>query len=299
VSESRVALVRGEDRYRNALEALEWIADDIELVGVRRVVIKPNFVSVRNPLSATHVEAVRAVLDFLKGRGVEGVTLAEGPALGMLSEGLRSYGYLPLVQEYGLELVDLNQDEGIEVELYDRNLRPMRLQAARTVVECDYRISVGPPKTHDTVIVTLSLKNMAVGSLVKGHKSRIHQGYAATNLNLYRLAPCVAPHLAVLDGFQAMEGNGPTAGRAVDWRVAMASTDFLAADSLAAELMGFALEEIGYLHYCQLKGLCEGGLEGMELVGNATLSQVQRKFVPHSSYQRQLAWRVPEVERYL
>jgi uncharacterized protein (DUF362 family) len=33
-------------------------------------------------------------------------------------------------------------------------------------VEADYRIAVGPPKTHDVVIVTLSIKNMVMGVLV-------------------------------------------------------------------------------------------------------------------------------------
>lgn len=75
---------------------------------------------------------------------------------------------------------------------------------------------MGPPKTHDLVIATLSLKNMAVGSLRT--KSACHAGYRGTNLNLYKLAPYVAPHLAVIDGYQGMEGNGPVSGDRVEWR---------------------------------------------------------------------------------
>lgn len=299
MNKSRVALVKGDDRYGNVLQALESIEEDVDLAGKRRIIIKPNFVSVHRPLSATHVDAVRAVLDFLRARGLEGVTLAEGPAMGSVQQGLKSYGYLGLVDDYHLKVVDLNKDESVELDLYDKRLRPMRLRVARTVLESDYRISVGPPKTHDMAIVTLSLKNMAVGSLVRGQKSRVHQSCPVINLNLYKLAHHVAPHLAVLDGFQAMEGNGPVGGSAVDWRIAIASTDFLAADSLAAQAMGFALEDIGYLYYCQLSGLGQGTLEGMELVGNATLADVRRKFQPHSGYERQLRWRIADVERYL
>lgn len=299
MKKGRVVLVRGDDRYANVLQALEAIDGDMDLAGKRRIVVKPNFVSVRQPLSATHVDAMRAVLDFLRARGVRDVTLAEGPAVGTLREGLRVFGYEDLVREHGLRLVDLNDDEGVEVEVYDRDFHPLRLPVARTTIESDYRISVGPPKTHDLVIVTLSLKNWAVGSLTAGNKSRCHQGYVGTHLNLYKLAYHVAPHLAVLDGFQAMEGNGPTSGDPVDWRIALASTDFVAADSLCAHLMGFEPEDVGYLHYCHLKGLGEGRPEVMEVVGNATVAQVRRVFKPHASYERQKGWRMAGIERYL
>lgn len=296
---SRVALVRGDSRYSNIRRALEAIGQDIDLTGKRRVVIKPNFVSVHKPLSATHVDAVRAVLDELHARGVGDITLAEGPASGDLQRGLKNYGYLPLIEEYDLRVVDLNHDEGVEVEVWDRRLKPLRVRVARTVVESDYRISVGPPKTHDTVIVTLSLKNYAVGSLISGNKGRIHQGYAAINLNLCKLAPLVAPHLAVIDGYQAMEGNGPTNGRAVDWRLALASTDFGAADTVACRLMGFDPDQVGYLYYCRLKGYGQGDMAAIEIVGNVSFEQARRTFQPHSGYQDQLGWRIPHPEQYL
>ncbi|OGO04023.1 MAG: hypothetical protein A2Y73_01400 [Chloroflexi bacterium RBG_13_56_8] len=298
MEKSRVALMKGDDRYQNVLQALEAIQDDIDLTGKRRVVVKPNFVSVYIPQATTHVDAVRAVLDFLKARGVTGVTLAEGPASGTLQKGIRSYGYQPLIDAYHLRTVDLNEDDPVEIEVYDDKLRSMRLPVARTLVESDYRISVGPPKTHDTVVATLSLKNLAVGSII-GRKRRVHQGYPGINLNLYKLAYHVAPHLSVIDGFRAMEGNGPVNGRPVDWKIAIASADFLAADSLGAQLMGFTLEEIGYLYYCQLKGLGQGNREEMELVGNASFDEVRRKFQPHHSYHSQLNWKIPQVEQYL
>ncbi len=298
MSQGRVALIQGDERYTNVIQALDAIRDDLDLSGKKRVLIKPNFVSAGCPLGTTHRDAVRAVLDFLRERGVADVTLAEGTALGGIGRAIHNYGYQPLVDTYGLRVVDLNRDEAIEVAAWDSRLRPMKLAVARTVIESDFRISVGPPKTHDTVIVTLSLKNMAVGSLA-GHKRRIHQGFPGINLNLYHMAYHVAPHLAILDGFQAMEGNGPVSGRAVDWRIAIASADFLAADSLAASLMGFPPEQVGYLHYCQLKGLGQGDVARMEIVGNVAPDQVRRSFKPHLTYKQQLKWQIEDAERYL
>ncbi len=294
---SRVALIRGEDRYENVRRALQELSERIDVNGKKQVLIKPNFVSVHRPLSATHVDAVRAVLDMLQERSVKDVVLAGNPAVGTFRQGLENYGFTKLVDQYALRVVDLKEDESIDVEGYDRNLRPKRLQIARTMVESDYRISVGPPKTHDLVIATLSLKNMAVGSLRT--KSACHAGYPGTNLNLYKLAPYVAPHLAVIDGYQGMEGNGPVSGDPVEWRTVMASTDFVAADALAAELMGLDPTEIGYIHYCGNQGLGCHRIEELEMVGNITLEEARQPFRPHPDTAKQGRWRIRHVERYL
>ena len=296
---SRVALVQGQERYQNIAQALKLIQGDIQLEDRHRILIKPNFVTVSNQLAATHVDAVRALLDFLQEQGVSKVTIAEGPAIGSAEAGFQNYGYLSLAKDYHVEFLDLNLDEGVRIQLHDQNLHPMHLRVAKTVLDSDFRISIGPPKTHDTVIVTLSLKNIAMGSLVGGDKSALHQGYPATNLNLYTLAKYIAPNLSIIDGYQAMQGDGPTHGEPVDLRLAIASTDFLAADAVATTIMGFQLSEIGYLAHCHQGGLGEGDRERMEIVGNVTLKECIRPFKPHQSYPQQLAWKIPEVERLL
>ncbi len=340
---AKVALVRGPSRRGNIVAALEGIADQVKLDAVRYVLVKPNFVSVNRQLAATHVDAVRAVLDFVRARYDGPIVVAEGAAMSPTWEGFRNYGYEPLVEEYGVELVDLNADDALPVQVYNRRLRPLTVYLARTVVEADYRISVGPPKTHDTVIVTLSIKNMVMGALVnpqatrrsggtprlvqrlaglaprwmwrsnlaewgkgtflgrsgRSSKMAMHQGFPVINLNLALVAPRVWPHLAVIDGRQGMEGEGPAAGRAVDWRVALAGSDPLAVDVLTAHLMGFDPDEVGYLHYCRRLGLGVGDPEAIEIVGNVAPEDARRPFMPHPTYRRQLAWHLDGVERYL
>jgi len=338
MAKSRVALVKGDNRYENIARALQLIEDQIDLSDKEQVFIKVNFVSTTRQLAATHVDAVRALLDFLRERYKGPIIIGEGAALSDTLEGYRNFGYLPLAEEYDIILMDLNRDHWVEVELYDRLLRPMKLRVARTVVESDFRIAIGPPKTHDTVVVTLSLKNIAVGSLIRNQgsgsailatarrfvpariaksplierlkapvastmarsdKVALHQGYHGINLNLYHLARIVAPHLSVIDGFEAMEGEGPVSGDPVPWRIAVASTDFLAADVLTTHLMGFNVEEIGYLYYCKIKGLGTGDIKQMEIVGNISLKEARRPFRPHPTYKEQLNWKIPDVEKYL
>lgn len=167
---SKVALTRREDRFRTVLAALEAIGDGVHLEGVRQVLVKPNFVSVSRQVAATHVDAVRALLTWLRERYDGPVVVAEGPAVETAEEAFRNFGYLDLPREYGVVLQDLNQDEWEWVAVYDRRLRPMPLRVAKTVLQSDFRIAIGPPKTHDAVIVTLSLKNLVMGSLIRDQR---------------------------------------------------------------------------------------------------------------------------------
>lgn len=124
-------------------------------------------------------------------------------------------------------------------------------------------------------------------------KTAMHQGFAAMHLNLFAMAPCLFPHLAVIDGFEAMEGNGPTDGDKVDWRVALASTDWLTADVTAARMMGFSVEEIGYLHYCTKANYGVSSQEHIDIIGNVEIDEVSREFKRHDISRLQNRWRSP------
>ena len=63
----------------------------------------------------------------------------------------------------------------------------------------------------------------AMSILEPSDKMKMHQSYPVINLNLALIAPLVAPHLTVIDAFEAMEGNGPTEGTPVPLRLALAS----------------------------------------------------------------------------
>jgi len=106
-------------------------------------------------------------------------------------------------------------------------------------------------------------------------------------------------HLAVIDGWEGMEGNGPIGGDAVDTRVAIASTDAVAADVVGVAVMGFDPAEIGYLQYASgaygFEALGEGDLKNIKIVGGR-LEDVKRSFKPHASYERQRKWKIPEDE---
>ena len=307
---TRVALVKGSNRAGNIRQALKLIENEIDLTGKSRVLVKVNFVSTTNSLAATHVDAVKPLLASLRQRYDGKITIGEAAADRPAAEGFRAFGYLDLPHEFGVELVDLNEGDWVPVKVYDSSLRPITLRYSRLVAESDYRIVIGPAKTHNVVVTTLSIKNLAMGALyckpnadmsipaVESDKHLMHQGHAVHNLNLYLLNRAYAPDLSIIDGFVGMDGDGPIDGQPVDWKVAVASRDPVAADCLASHLMGFQLTDIGYLWYCSKKGLGIGDLNQMEILGERT-SDCRCNFNPPPDYEVQKRWRDERVATLL
>ena len=305
---SKVALIQGEDRRTNVRRALEAIDDEVR-AGLRQkkyVVIKPNFVSTTNQLAATHVDAVHGILDYLEPRFRGPVVVAESSA-GDTMDGFDRFHYERLAAEHRAQkvtLVDLNREgryETIPVLDADLHVATVRL-AARVLHPEAFVITSAMLKTHNTVVATLSVKNMVLGSplhsapgdLAWNDKRKYHVGIRQTHYNMLVTAQKLQPHwgAAVIDGFEGMEGNGPGNGTPVASRVAIASTDLIAADRVGLEVMGINPAWVGYLNYCGQAGLGEFDLAKIEVVGG-TIAAVQRKYALHPDIQRELEWMGP------
>jgi len=156
------------------------------------------------------------------------------------------------------------------------------------------------------VVATLSLKNMALGAPL--HSSRqdsgrwndkrvYHGGVRQTHVDIALTAQRLQPFwgAAVLDGWEGMEGNGPTDGRLVPSRIAIASTDYVAADRVGIEAMSLNPEWVGYLGFCGRAGLGQMDLSKLEIRG-AKLADVTRKYQMHREIERELRWMGPMKE---
>jgi len=284
----KVSLVSGSDRTSTVPEALALISDQVQIPD-RPVLIKPNFVSTLNQLSATPVDAVRSTLTFLKDKGVNEFTIAAGPAIGTADDGFDKYGYRPLAGEFNITWLDLNTDETVEVASFDDKLNIQYLNMSRTMSEA-YVVSVTRTKTHNDVVVTLGLKNILVGTLAgRSEKQKIHRGSKAINLTLAKMAQHVAPDLTVLDGTEGMQGNGPVSGDPIDSRITLASAHSIAADVIGLQAMGYRLDQVGYLRYAmELRRLT---LDDIEVIGER-VEDVKIDFRPHDNIASQLTWPV-------
>lgn len=305
------ALTQGPDRSQNILDVLNLLKKSLarELKRLKKkdyILIKPNLITAKQTLATTHIDAVITLLDYLRKNYQGKIIIAEGTSIGSTSEAFQNYKYNYLAEKYNLDLIDLNRNDGQTVEAYDRNLKPIKVMIAKTITQAAFRISITPIKTHNTVIASLGIENMVTGSLLKGgikpvntayrmlfrhhfkdYKSAINQSYAAHNLSIASIFPHVKPHLTILDGFQAMQRNGPVGGQPIDMQIALAGLDPIAIDALGAYLMGFDPGRIGYLHHLEFNK------HEIRVIGKK-ISECRHRLRPHDSFQDQLRWYTPK-----
>jgi uncharacterized protein (DUF362 family) len=292
---ARVALTTGESRADMTFRALKPFSDQIrQAIGKKRVVIKPNNVSIDIPLASTHSETIEGILEFLKSiNKLSDVVIAESAANGSTLEGFSNFGYNRLAGKYKIKLVDMDQEKVDVLYVFnEKDFRPHPVRMSRLLLDPDsYIISAARMKTHDMVVATLSLKNIILGApikdpgqgsssgrkpVMKNDKPIVHgSGIRGINYNLYAMAGRLHPHLAIIDGFEGMEGNGPTRGKPVDHRICVASTDWLAADRVGVELMGIDFAKVGYLNYCAGTGLGIEDLNKIEVIGERIADHIK------------------------
>ena len=310
--QARVALTSGDNRADMAFRALQPFSAEIaRSIGNRRVVLKPNNVNINVPLASTHVDTLEGILEFLKSIGkTENTIIAESAANGPTFDGYKNFGYFRLADKYGIKLVDLDQEPFDKIYVFDeKDFRPHAVRISHLMLDPgSFIVSVARMKTHDRVFATLSLKNIVFGSPIKdpgftfsssrkpgttSDKSILHgSGFRGINYNLYAMSRQLHPHLAVIDGFEGMEGNGPNDGTTVDHRVCIAGLDWLAADRVGIELMGIEFANVGYMNFCSQTGMGTTDLSKIEIIGES-INNHKKSYKLSDNFKDQLIWKNP------
>jgi len=283
-----------------------------------------------------------------------------------------NFKYAQIVPEYkrnNIQLIDLNREAKYEIfPIVDNNVRPVPVRLAARLLDPDaFIISSAMLKTHDNVVATMTVKNMAMGapligvangqqrpwsdkglmhafgmSMGRGGASRAGAAegrgagpgraiggppmgippaggpppaiagagpqmgrggrgastpatrgarYHAMNYNLAMVAKKLSATwgCAVIDGFEGMEGNGPIRGTAVATKVALASTDLVAADRVALDVMGIPQHAVGYLQYAASLGIGQYDISKIDIRGERP-EAVMKKFKLQDQVQEQLDW---------
>ena len=307
-----VHLVTGDNRRKMIYESLQALDDQIRprLKKKKSVVIKPNNVSTNVQLAATHADVFHGILDYLEPRFKGPVFIAESSA-GNTMEGFENFKYPAVAAErrsQKVSLIDLNDEAKYELLPlidFDLHVVPVRL-AARLLDPNAFIISAGILKTHNMAVASLSMKNMVLGApLHQGPKEtrrwndkrRYHVGIRQGLYNFFLTAQKMQPYwdVALIDGYEGMEGNGPMSGTPVPSRLVIASTDFVAADRVGAECMGIDPEWLGWLKYCGEVGIGQWDLAKIDVKG-AQIAAVQKKYRLHADVDRMLKWMGPMEE---
>jgi uncharacterized protein (DUF362 family) len=302
---STVSLIHGDQRRKNVHDALVAIDDKIlPLLRKRKtVVIKPNCVNAERQLAATHVDALNGILDYLGPRYKGEITIAESS--GATTVAFANFKYQDAVNEHKsqkVKLVTLNEEGkyGLTYVMdYDMHIVPVRL-AARLIDPDAFIICSAMLKTHNMAVATMSVKNMVLGAPLSApeketprwsDKRKYHVGIRQSMVNMVATAQRLRPYwgVTVLDGYEGMEGNGPSNGTPVDHRVAVASTDYIAADRVGLELMGIDAGWPGYLNYAHQMALGQFDLARIDVVGEK-VDPLKKKYRLHEDVERMLQW---------
>ena len=286
---ARVSLVKGDNRYKIVTRSLELIKDEIlGSIGGRKVLIKPNIVLADCAACITHVDAMRAVLDFVSPH-VKGPILIAESSVNNTMEGFRYNNYMRLEKEYNTRIMDLNTDTFQYRYVLGLDNKPSRIRIINTLLDPDlYVISVARMKTHNYVFVTLSIKNVIMASPLNDYKVNdkglMHQASPARHdllhYNMFHIGQEVFPDLAVIDGFVGIEGNGPAWGSPIASHVALASRDAVAADVTATRVMGFDPKIVNYLNAMADAGMGQGDPAKIEVLG-APVEECITKYKPN------------------
>ena len=307
---STVSLVRGENRRKMIYDSLMAIDAEIKPALKRKkyVLIKVNLTSVDVQVASTHPDMLRGILDYLGPRFKGPVMIAEAASNDTLVA-FDNFKYHALESEFRSQKVSL-LDFNLEGKYVltptidsDVHITPCRI-AARLVDPDAFVICAAIPKTHGSMVFTAAVKNMAMGAPLRSpakvtpawsDKRRVHvSGYQQHHLNLMMVSQRLAPNwdLAVLDGYETMEGAGPIHGEAVPHRIAISSRDYVAADRVAVETMGMDANLVGYLQYCEAVGLGNYDLGKIDVRG-ATIESVKRTYKMAPNFDNIIKWQGP------
>lgn len=242
--------------YNDAYHSLRKVLDECNgLAGLKptdKILIKPNLVHWDfdlpfPPFGVITTSAVMfALVKILYEEGFRKLTIGEGPLMIPKTIGRAMFqilGYEKLQAQYGVELVDFNEDKFTPVDC-----GPIKLNVAEKVLEADKIINLPVLKTHNQCRVSLGTKNLK-GCLNRSSKTFCHGKDHDLDHTFPHLLEKLPVALTIIDGVYVMaKGPGHT-GNASRKNLLLASTDTLACDIVGAELMGYPAGEVEHLKY--------------------------------------------------
>ncbi|MFX0028305.1 MAG: DUF362 domain-containing protein [Candidatus Hermodarchaeota archaeon] len=249
---------------------------DIITSSEKKILINPNWVtsdhfSTGNVTSTDTLEGIIIYLIRESKINPEKIVVADGGSFGT-SERFFKLNDVFRLEEYGIKIMNLNDDEIInEIEI-SNPLSLKRVNIAKTALDASCIISVPSLKTHNMAITTLSMKNM-MGTIYP--KSIMHS-------NLHKKIADLVSVLRSKMKFQIIDGivgsNGwELGGQPIQMDLIIAGEDPVAVDRVGSEIIGFGLNKVKYLKFGMDKQLGTANLEDIEIIGKS-INEVYHEF---------------------
>ena len=251
-----VSIVRHERFLESVAKAVALSHGLDSLPNKAKVLIKPNIVfwtkSVPFPKwgVVTTSRVVEDMVVLLKERGIDDITIGEGPALAKAKDletpahAFKTLGYDALKKKYGVNYFNTFERPFEKVDVGES----ITLNFNRDILESDFVVNLPVLKTHTQTIVSLGIKNLK-GTIDVSSRKKCHS--AKPGMDLHRMVSKLflpmPPMFTLIDGIYSQERGPNVDGQARRSNLLIASPDVLSADKVGAKILGFEPDKVPYL----------------------------------------------------
>ncbi|MBI9075909.1 MAG: DUF362 domain-containing protein [Desulfatibacillum sp.] len=273
----RVILRSCADYDRDLMDGI--MKESVQDLGIRfqgKVFIKPNVVTANKKYihnSFTHPQLVASMAALARKDGPESLVIGESGGYGIPSRMfLKEAGYFEMAREAGVTLVDLNEHGVIKTPL-TRSKWHKEILLSKYIAEADVKIWMPKLKYHIFASITHALK-LNIGILV--HKERMLYHDHRIHEKIVDLLEPGYPDLVVGDAIDITYGF-ESAPYPVRLGLLIFANNPLAADVVAAHIMGYDPHDVVHLKIAEERGYGSLELEDIDISGDADLEELKAR----------------------
>jgi len=253
-----------KEKLNDMLESI----DILEKISNCSVLIKPNCTGIFSPEEGrtTHPIVLEALIEVLQHANA---TVIIGESSSVNIDTLIAYektGVKNIAEKQGIKLIDFKTSKYYKIDVENKYILN-KILLPQEVLDADYIISLAKMKTNYVTTISCSLKNLK-GLLLDNQKKQFHHiGLSEAVADLFSVVKNNTKSIAIVDGILGSELYEPRKGG-----VLIASTDFVASDSICAEIMGVKPTDVKHLKLAYEKGLGEIDIDKITIYGDALFS---------------------------
>ena len=209
-----------------------------------KILLKPNLLASESAEKSvtTHpivFEAIISILQEIKEKkNIKKISYGDSPGIGKGISVAQKSGISEVAEKLNIEYADFDEPIGIS---FNEGIKEKSFTIAKPILEADTIISLPKLKSHALTIMTGAVKNQ-FGCIPGFRKAEYHlklpdfDDFSTMLLDLNKL---INPKLYIMDGIMAMEGNGPRSGNPKKLNVLLLSSDAIALDYVASQIISF------------------------------------------------------------
>ncbi|HRU41267.1 MAG TPA: DUF362 domain-containing protein [Candidatus Diapherotrites archaeon] len=266
-----VTAIVDASKSENCVEVVLNMIEAPKIIGQGAcVVITANMVDNKPASTGTvvHPDLLRKVIKYAKKFNPSRIVVAAGSGGAPTQQVFEEIGFNRIIREEEIEFMDLNYGPYIELSLNHDIVSSIKIN--KLCEEMDVHISFTPIKMHKEATVSLGIKNVALSwppAEIHGmpkKKLGIHEDLHSFIAAMGEVVPI---DITLLSGMNGMIWTGPSDGKAVSSNLIVAGTDPVAADAVAARMMGLLPQAVHYLFELHRRGLGQADIKKINMKG--------------------------------